>query len=828
MGVTVLALGMGARLHELLAAALGAETELRLVTVGDERWCQALRDRVLDALIVAESATGTDDADGIAELRRSLPTAALVMLADGPTGDRGLDTLGCDEVVSAAAAPAELANAIRRAILERRDRFRWPRSFAERRALAVAPMTSEPVRAAIAALEGVGYEVTRVADAAEAMAQLRREEAQVALVDGTGDETGGVPLVRAIAGFDGRVATLAIAGDADGVHELLLAGALAAVVGWPAERELLALVDGGWHAWAAHAPAMATRRRWQVEPLRALVGVPSPEGGALAEVLSADRPAWAVTVAGDRETIRSALQGEAYDLVLLDEAGCLAVCDLLAARRTAHGGPAVVAMLAAEADGSVVARLADDVVAAGSPSGSTHQLVLRLEGALDRVAVDGRLAVLVQRLHEVDARRVELIRKLADVHLELERMATVDSVTEILNRRGVQAALSRELDVAQRTGGSVAACYVDCDDFRRVNEQFGHGVGDAVLRSVAARLNSALRRTDSIGRVGGDEFLMLLPQTRIAEALLVAERARVAVAAEPFGLADDPVRLSVSMGVAVLPWDARSLDEVLPLTRMALEQTKRCESGGSVAASSDSLASAITQLTGDLVSGEGLRAVVQPIVRVSDERTVGHELLTRAREGLFEEPEQFLRVARDRGVLTAVDLQCLKVCMAYAESLPTDLQVHVNLFPTTLLDVPTEQLVDLLQLEGGMQLCVELSEEQFVGDPRDLLDRLAALRSSGLRLAVDDVGKGRGTLDSVMLLEPDVVKIDQELISGAYRDVRKERLLRRLVVLADALNCEVVGEGVEDPEDLALLRELGVPYAQGYLWSRPRELEQAD
>jgi EAL domain-containing protein (putative c-di-GMP-specific phosphodiesterase class I) len=129
--------------------------------------------------------------------------------------------------------------------------------------------------------------------------------------------------------------------------------------------------------------------------------------------------------------------------------------------------------------------------------------------------------------------------------------------------------------------------------------------------------------------------------------------------------------------------------------------------------------------------------------------------------------------------------------------------------------------VSLFRIDGGAEICLELSEEQFIGDPRELTDRIAALRSAGVKLAIDDVGKGRGTLDSVVVLEPDSVKIDKELISGACRDIRKERLLRRLVSVAHAMRCEVVGEGVETAEDLALMRELEVPYAQGYYWSKP-------
>jgi EAL domain-containing protein (putative c-di-GMP-specific phosphodiesterase class I) len=225
-------------------------------------------------------------------------------------------------------------------------------------------------------------------------------------------------------------------------------------------------------------------------------------------------------------------------------------------------------------------------------------------------------------------------------------------------------------------------------------------------------------------------------------------------------------------------------------------------------------------MVADLLSGGALRTVAQPIVRLDDDEIVAYELLSRGREGLFEAPEQFLRVARDKGVLTAVDLQCLRTCLSEAKVVGGGLTVHLNLFPTTLLDSSIEELVNLLG-EPEAPMCLELSEEQFVGDPRKLLERVSALRSVGVRLAIDDVGKGRGTLDSVMILEPEVVKIDKDLVVGASRDVRRERLLRRLVALATTLGAEVIAEGVETAADLDLVRELDVPLAQGFYWAEP-------
>lgn len=459
------------------------------------------------------------------------------------------------------------------------------------------------------------------------------------------------------------------------------------------------------------------------------------------------------------------------------------------------------------------------------PDGGTRFVEIRTSAATWR----GQPATLVM-IRDVTERRHrelqvnKLAEQLAEANRELERLATIDALTEVLNRRGVEDAVLRELETARRTGGNMAACLVGCDDFKRVNEVYGHAAGDVMLRRIAERLGGALRLTDTIGRIGGDEFVLLLPQTRMAEAVMVAERARIAVSQGPVMLDESAVPVGVSIGVASVPWDVASLDEVLVLTRMALRDSK--QSGkNQVSSSSGSLAlsPALQELVNGLVSGAGLRAVAQPIVRVSDEHVVGYELLSRGREGLFEAPDQFLRVARDQGMLTTVDLHCLKICLACALELPDELDLHLNLFPTTLLDLPIDELVRLFQERRSGRLCLELSEEQFVGDPKELRDRIAALRSTGVRLAIDDVGKGRGTLDSVMLLEPEMVKIDKDLVRGACSDIRKERLLRRLVTLCGALSCEIVGEGVETRGDLELLRELEVPFAQGFLWSEPRD-----
>ncbi len=432
-----------------------------------------------------------------------------------------------------------------------------------------------------------------------------------------------------------------------------------------------------------------------------------------------------------------------------------------------------------------------------------------------------REAELAAALAGCRERCATLERALSAAKEELERLATVDPETGVLNHRGIEEALARELEVMRRTGGALSACLVQIDDFDAITEELGLEAGADVLVAVAERLGRVLRITDSIGRVGGRELVLLLPHTRKAEAEVVAERARTAVASGPIPTSEGSAYASVSIAIEALPWSAGTCEEVLALLRATM-RSRRGNGGDFPPASSRR----IERIVGELQSGKSLRIVAQPIVATDDERVIGYELFTRAREGLFEEPEQFLRLARDRGMLTAVDLRCLEACVAETSALPADSRVHVNLFPSTLLELPLCDIVDRLKPASHVRLCLELSEEQLVGDSSRLLERVTGLRNVGVAVAVDDVGRGRGSLDSVMLLEPDMVKIDGELVGGAGGDPRKQRLLRRMVRMADALGCQVVAEGVERRDDADLLMELGVAYAQGHLWSAAKPIAE--
>jgi len=414
--------------------------------------------------------------------------------------------------------------------------------------------------------------------------------------------------------------------------------------------------------------------------------------------------------------------------------------------------------------------------------------------------------------------------RLRGYNRRLERLARIDPLTEILNRRGLEAELWVELRHRLRTGAPLSALLLDCDDFKRINETLGHAAGDFVLKMLASRVARSLRPSDHIGRIGGDEFMVLLPGTPLAEACQVAERLRLAAFDRPLRSSSGSVQVSVSIGIAMISGEALSIEDVLALTQAAMQHSKHC--GKNRVSTSDGAASVGSSdsevLERALQGGAALSVVYEKIVCLADGSVVGQEMLTRGPSGVFERPRDFCRVAFERNILTEVDLYCLKACIRAAPDLPRPLRRHVNLFPSTLLDVPAKRIIELFPpLSAGRRFCVEISEQQMTGEPSLLRNRIRALQEAGLSVAIDDVGFGQSSLETLMLLEPDMVKIDRSFVHGASRDTGRERSLRRMVDVVASTESEVVAEGVESHEDIELLLEMGVALGQGGLWGDP-------
>ncbi|HEY9676857.1 MAG TPA: GGDEF domain-containing response regulator [Drouetiella sp.] len=449
-------------------------------------------------------------------------------------------------------------------------------------------------------------------------------------------------------------------------------------------------------------------------------------------------------------------------------------------------------------------------------------------------AIDHRALVQSMR-HAVELKKTEEALKEATFRLEaatsrLETLANIDGLTEVLNRVGLERALQSEFSRAQRQGWNVVAVMLDCDDFDRINASLGHAVGDVVLKEISGRLRDTVRPTDHIARIGGDEFLLLLPDTRLAEGMLVAEKIRLSVAESPLRLASETIRVTASLGVLALPYEFCSIEEVLSLARLAVRESKllgknRVSSGEKHKTNVENAdKEALAELTEKLRKGDCFRAVSMPLYRLKDESVFGHEILSRGPAGAFEMPDDLFRVSCEYNLLTIVDLRCLKTCLngSMDPKFDQNTRFHVNLFPSTIIDTPIDRLLTLFPANRKPgNFCIEISEQQFIGDPAYLRDHVQALKENGILVAIDDVGFGRSSLESLIILEPDIVKIDRKYVSGIANDPAKARLLKRLVKVVNALGAELIAEGIENRAELDLLIEIGIEFGQGWYWGKP-------
>jgi diguanylate cyclase (GGDEF)-like protein len=395
-----------------------------------------------------------------------------------------------------------------------------------------------------------------------------------------------------------------------------------------------------------------------------------------------------------------------------------------------------------------------------------------------------------------------------------EELANRDQLTQCLNRRGLEFELLRVVGEMRRSGELGCAMLIDFDDFKAVNGQHGFAVGDAVLIEFVQRMVMMLRAGDVFARIGGNEFVVLLPSTSLSEAMVVAERLRLHTKTAVFRpRLVEPISLTCSIAVTCLDEDTRLLEDLLRLCARGLSSAKQ---HGKNRVAHDSIES------GEAIELRHIAVTVvrQPIVELHTGRTVGFELLSRG-TAPYDNPQYLFRRAVENQVLREVDFACLAGCLRRLPDL-NDQPVHVNIYPSTLYWLEPAELVQLVPgYTDRQRVCLELSEQEIVGDPSQLKRKMEEVRKLGFRFAFDDVGFGRTCFENLLILEPEVMKIDRRIIDGCAVEPWKARQLERMLRVATILDAEVIVEGVETRADAEICRNLGVIHAQGYLWSRP-------
>jgi diguanylate cyclase (GGDEF)-like protein len=438
---------------------------------------------------------------------------------------------------------------------------------------------------------------------------------------------------------------------------------------------------------------------------------------------------------------------------------------------------------------------------------------------------------------------VDPFQKMADSRAELQALyrearhdSLVDGLTGLGNHRAFQEALDRVIATHEERRASFSLVLIDLDDLKLVNDRDGHAEGDEMLRSLGRTMGELSRHGDMLYRIGGDEFAMLLPDTDIEEATVVAERIlhfckRPADSSRPFAF---------SGGVSGVPFFARRRNLVYRQADAALYWAKR-HGRGSVAvfdaerdqvadeldnASGDARDSASGNAVAEIILGKLLRPVFQPIVDLRSGRILGFEGLIRPDPaGPLPDTAQLFAAAAASGRTVELDLACIEAVVQGARAIGPDRLLTLNLSPRTL-EVRDFDAAWLLQglVRNGIspsRVIIELTEREEVDDIGRLRQTFAALQQYGLRLAADDVGAGNAGLRLLSQVQFDIVKIDLTLVHDGVRRMGARAVLQSLRDLALSQDARIVAEGVETAEQLHVIRELQIGAGQGFLLGRP-------
>jgi diguanylate cyclase (GGDEF)-like protein/PAS domain S-box-containing protein len=428
----------------------------------------------------------------------------------------------------------------------------------------------------------------------------------------------------------------------------------------------------------------------------------------------------------------------------------------------------------------------------------------------------------------------------------LLHLADHDHLTGLFNRRRFYEELERELARVRRYGGRAALLWVDLDGFKEINDRFGHHVGDDVLRHVAAALRLEVRRSDFIGRLGGDEFGVVLVEVDEEEAQTVAQRilVRLQDLVLPGGI---HLRLSASIGVALLHQLGADAKEAMVYADRAMYASK-AQGVGVVTLHRAPARQPITltaphkmrgwevRLRRALQAGH-LRLFCQPILNLHTNRVGRYELLLRLQEnGHIIPPPLFLWAAEELNLIRDIDhwvvqrtVALLRQLLDSGQQLSLHVDLHVNMSGRSVCDPELRRTLRKLVQEAGLEpgrLVFEITETSSLLDVQEMRAFMEEMRQLGCRFALDDFGVGHSSLYRLRFLPFDYLKIDGSFVRGLLHDRVDRMMVRGFALAASALGLRSIAEQVEDPQLLDVLRELGVDYAQGYCIGRPRPVEQ--
>ena len=424
---------------------------------------------------------------------------------------------------------------------------------------------------------------------------------------------------------------------------------------------------------------------------------------------------------------------------------------------------------------------------------------------------------------------------------EITRLAMFDGLTGLANRAHMRSSLDKTLAHAPGAFRPVALFLLDLDRFKQVNDTLGHQAGDALLKQVAQRLTRGVGDVGLVGRLGGDEFQLLLPGIDNRDSLAILARDLIKSISQPYFISGASISIGGSIGIALALTPGDDAEMLIRNADLALYAAKGDGRGVHRFYSPEMLAGAQTrqQLEDDLrhaIATGGFHLAYQPVVSTADAHIVGYEALVRwdhPSRGAVS-PSEFIPVAEECGLIGAIGEWVMRTACLEAARWPTvegrDVRVAVNVSPIQFADASLPALVTSALARSGLKpgaLELEITEGVFLDEKTNSDAMFRALKNLGVRLALDDFGTGYSSLGYLRSAPFDKIKIDQSFVKGAAQPgSRNAAIIKAIVTLADTLDMETTAEGVEIEDEIELVRRLGCSHIQGYIYGKPARAEE--
>jgi diguanylate cyclase (GGDEF)-like protein/PAS domain S-box-containing protein len=421
---------------------------------------------------------------------------------------------------------------------------------------------------------------------------------------------------------------------------------------------------------------------------------------------------------------------------------------------------------------------------------------------------------------------------------QIEQQASYDALTGLANRRLLNDRLSQAVARSGRTREAIAVAFIDLDNFKIINDSFGHEVGDKLIKEMAQRLSSCVRQTDTVARLG--EFVLLLTRYGTAEDLAKTLQRVQSSVAQPWLHGKREFQVTSSCGVALFPGDGNTADSLLRNADAAMYRAK-ANGRNNLQFFTAELSQAMLARVGiehrlrNAIARKQLELYYQPRVDVASGRLVAAEALLRwrlPRQGTVT-PARFIEVAEETGLIVPIGRWALNTACQQAQAwrlqgLPP-MVISVNVSPRQFRHDDIVNTIAMALKDSGLPaecLQIELTEGLAMHDAEHHIAMLHEIKTLGVQIAIDDFGTGYSSLSYLKRFPVDQLKVDRSFVSGLPGDEDDAAIVQAIVTLGHQLGLRVVAEGVETEAQNVLLRSIGCDEMQGYLFGRPKPVAE--